>query len=444
MKPLIQYTPMTVTLTLMLVSFCVRVADAATLSGRWEGTASIPTMQMRIAIDMETRDGAVSAYLDLPEIGEAHIPITRVIVEDPDVRLVLETPLGTDVIALRLVGEQMQGSWASVLAPDTALVVMQRVTAKKALYREEEVQFSNDAVELSGTLLMPVSEAKHPAVVFVHGSGPETRHASRFLAEQFANTGVAALIYDKRGTGASQGDWTRSDFDDLAGDVLAGVSLLEGHPGIDPERIGLRGQSQGGWIAPLAANKTEGVAAIITVSGSLTTPALQGHWSTQRALIGGGYSEGEITRAEGVLRAKDEATRTGDWDPFYRAVAAVKDEPWFEIADINPDPDTTSWFWPWYRTIMDFDPLPVFRELEVPMLAVLGGNDEYVSAARSKRVLTEFRDELGKPISIRVFDGADHNLRIQSTPDEPFRWAVFADGCVAAQIDWFLETTRAR
>jgi dienelactone hydrolase len=428
---------------LVLVSLWGDISTGATLSGHWEGTAAIPAMQMRIAIDMESKDGAVSAILDLPEIGEAHIPITRVIVDEPDVRLVLETPIGTDVISLRLQGDQLQGNWASVLAPDTALIVLQRAVARTALYQEEEVTFSNDAIELSGTLLVPTSATEHPAIVFVHGSGPETRHASRFMAEQFAKAGVAALIYDKRGAGASQGDWTRSNFDDLAGDVIAAVNLLEARPDIDPARIGLRGQSQGGWIVPLAATQTDRIAAVITISGSLTTPALQGHWNMEYALIAGGYSEDEIEQAELVLEAKDDATRTGDWTGFRRAVGAVGDEPWFEIAGINPDPDTTSWFWPWYRTIMDFDPLPVYRELSVPMLAVLGENDEYVSSERSQRVLAGIRDELGKPISIRVYDDADHNLRIQSKPGEPFRWGVFADGYVAAQIDWFLETIRA-
>ena len=80
---------------------------------------------------------------------------------------------------------------------------LRRVDAKPPPFKQEEVSFRNGDVTLSGTLLLPLTEELHPAVVFLHGSGSEGRYAGRFLAEYFTRHGIAALIYDKRGVGKS-------------------------------------------------------------------------------------------------------------------------------------------------------------------------------------------------------------------------------------------------
>ena len=74
----------------------------------------------------------------------------------------------------------------------------------------------------------------------LHGSGPDTRQGYQLYAEYPARRGIAALAYDKRGTGASSGDWRRATFEDLARDALAGLDSLRLHPGIDSETVGLR------------------------------------------------------------------------------------------------------------------------------------------------------------------------------------------------------------
>ena len=61
------------------------------------------------------------------------------------------------------------------------------------------------------------------------------------------------FVYDKRGTGKSTGRFT-VDFSELADDAIAAVAqarkLLPNVP------VGLMGESQGGWIAPLAAARS--------------------------------------------------------------------------------------------------------------------------------------------------------------------------------------------
>jgi pimeloyl-ACP methyl ester carboxylesterase len=94
--------------------------------------------------------------------------------------------------------------------------------------REEEVAFANGEVRLAGTLLLPHAGKPVPAVVFVHGAAYHDRRDNREEAEYFARRGIAALVYDKRGCGASSGDWATASQFELADDALAAVLLLKG------------------------------------------------------------------------------------------------------------------------------------------------------------------------------------------------------------------------
>jgi fermentation-respiration switch protein FrsA (DUF1100 family) len=70
---------------------------------------------------------------------------------------------------------------------------------------QQEASFQSGDITLSGTLMLPGTEGPYPAIIFVHGSGPETRDNSRYNATWLNAIGYAALIYDKRGTGKSGG-----------------------------------------------------------------------------------------------------------------------------------------------------------------------------------------------------------------------------------------------
>lgn len=109
----------------------------------------------------------------------------------------------------------------------TGTFTLHRIPLPTLSYTSEAVTFRNGAVTLSGSLYVPTTPGKHPAIVFLQGSGPEIRWgANRFWSDYFARRGVAALIYDKRGSGESTGDWKTSTFDDLANDAAAAIALL--------------------------------------------------------------------------------------------------------------------------------------------------------------------------------------------------------------------------
>jgi fermentation-respiration switch protein FrsA (DUF1100 family) len=142
--------------------------------------------------------------------------------------------------------------------------------AKPDPVRSEELTIPAGDHRLAATLYLPPAGPPAPAVVFVHGAGPAVRGGGyQELGRHFAQKGVAALIYDKRGCGASTGDWRRAGLYDLAEDALACVRLLRGRPEINPAQVGLWGLSQGASIIPIAAGRSPEVAFVVAVGGCL-------------------------------------------------------------------------------------------------------------------------------------------------------------------------------
>lgn len=169
-------------------------------------------------------------------------------------------------------------------------------SGKKTIpYTEEDVTFSRGDVTLSGILALPSGPRPYPAVVLIHGSGAETREGYRFLADHLASHGIAALRYDKRGTGASTGDWCRSTLEDLAEDAVAGVHFLQTRTDIDPEKIGLIGTSQGGWVVPMAASRSEDVAFCVLISGAAVSPQNQELYRVKHELQYQGLSPAHVS-----------------------------------------------------------------------------------------------------------------------------------------------------
>jgi len=132
--------------------------------------------------------------------------------------------------------------------------------ANAAEIQMEDVLFNSKGVNLSGTLVYPEATEIIAAVIFVHGSGKQSRNL--YLAERFAEEGIAALVYDKRGVGKSEGEFVGVNSANghnlklLAEDALQAFNGIAAHPKLKNIPLGLTGISQAGWIVPIAAEKS--------------------------------------------------------------------------------------------------------------------------------------------------------------------------------------------
>lgn len=134
------------------------------------------------------------------------------------------------------------------------------------------VTFDADGLELVGALHAPDGAGPWPAVAL---TGPFTGVKEQVVgtyAGRLAALGIAALAFDHRGFGESQG---RRQHEDPAGklaDLRAAVGYLAAHPSVDDARIGLLGVCLGGGYAVRAAAFDPRVRAVAGVAGAYNDP----------------------------------------------------------------------------------------------------------------------------------------------------------------------------
>ena len=215
-------------------------------------------------------------------------------------------------------------------------------------YRREDITFRNGDVVLAGTLLRPRTPGSHPGIVFLHGSGPESRWGSSFfLADRFARAGVAALVFDKRGVGQSTGDWTTIDYQELAEDYMSAVRFLQQQSGVSPTRVGVYGHSQGGTISPLIASRPGAVAVVIAAAAIGTGPIYeQNFYRTRNDLVDEGLTDPDLSRAMEFYTLWLYALRTGQGvEEYEQASAKASGEKWFSLLNL---PTRDHWLWKWF------------------------------------------------------------------------------------------------
>lgn len=255
-----------------------------------------------------------------------------------------------------------------------------------APHRVEAVTVRNGDVVLRGSLMLPTTSGPHPAIVLAHGSGDATSNVGAWN-QHFLRLGMAVLSLDKRGAGASAGDWHTSSLDDVAGDWLAGVAMLKARPDIDPKRIGVHGSSQGGWTASLMAARSSDIAFVIVRAGSgVTLRDTMLHeigWSVREA----GLDDAAASEAEAASAAMfDLSVKGAPWRDFVAVADAHRGKPWFDHAwPMHMSED--GWGRPWVAKNAGYLATDSLRRIRVPVLWFLGDLDHNVPAEASDRAL---------------------------------------------------------
>ena len=277
-----------------------------------------------------------------------------------------------------------------VLAPQPAVAAPVGPTST-------EVTFTSGDQTLHGTVIAPSGAAgDRPAVVMVAGAGATHRDEYRREAEDFAEAGIVVLIYDKR-SGYSR---ATSTFADLADDALAGVRLLRDRPGVNSSLVGVWGHSQGGWVVPLAASRSDDVGFVVTVSASGLDAGRTQLWSNHTYLAHAGVS----------ARLVDPLGRN-----FSRMLIAA-----------GLFGDTA------------YDPAATLAEVDQPVLGLFAENDRSTAPGESLTVFRRALDRAGNEhYTLRVVPDADHNMRHSPDGfDDAHDTAEFAPGYVELMTSW--------
>jgi uncharacterized protein len=139
--------------------------------------------------------------------------------------------------------------------------------------RTERITFMADDVRLAGELYLPDQDGPAPGLAL---TGPFTGVKEQVVgtyARRMAQSGFAALAFDHRGFGESEGRRQHEDSAGKLADLRAAVGWLAGHPAVDGDRVGLLGVCLGGGYAVRAAAVDPRVRAVAGVAGGYNSPA---------------------------------------------------------------------------------------------------------------------------------------------------------------------------
>jgi pimeloyl-ACP methyl ester carboxylesterase len=385
------------------------------------------------AIELEL--GEKQARVDLPSRWSLGLEVE--VQRDGEARVLRLPELGT----LRLTASA--DGLAGVLAADggrTAEVRLARTPAARV--RSEEVAFASGELTLAATLGLPDGPGPHPALVLVPGGGDSmrTQSATRFLCEYLPRFGFACLVYDKRGSGASQGDWRAVGLAELAGDALAAVAALRARADIDARRVGFFAASQGTWVALEACARAEPPLAFLVNHSGPAVPLLEADtFAIRSSARAAGLAPVEEEEVLALWRLECEALRLGvapaDHAPLLAALEQARARPWFARMPYEATP-ASSWWVGWYARVLEHDPRAGLAALTLPTLWLYGSADTQSDVVASMARVGEGARRDSRPWSLHLFPGGDHGILVPLFADAPDSPRTMASGYFELLFDW--------
>jgi uncharacterized protein len=322
---------------------------------------------------------------------------------------------------------------------------------------ERTAKFASGDLELRAKLVTPRGEAPFPAIVLVHGSGDESAVDYYFEPYLYAAHGFASLVFDKRGTGESEGDYLQN-FHVLSDDVVAAVQWLRTQPDVDPDNIHLAGFSQGGWIAPLAALKDQRIRSVLVGYGVMKPVTSEDRWGYVYALRQKGFGDAEIAAADRINALIEDIVdrHMNRWSELDELVDSVRAEPWFEAVKgsdsmLGAVAEQKFPLWGmrayvWWKlgahrepAFIDrlYDPAPTMQQLSIPSLWILAGEDSSAPAQWTVDELQKLQ-AAGKPVEYFVYPEAEHGiLRFSAGVDGERKMLGYEPDYFERQIAWF-------
>lgn len=365
-------------LTTILLLFLIQIAYSQGPKGHYEGSLTRNGSIQLISFDFNTDR---TSY-DIPEIGYMDV-IPEKISQSKD-SLNFKIFYGDFYCFLDPKTGDITGVSKDV-KPEMKIHLKSAGTKEKN-FIEEQIIFANRDINLSGALYKPKkSEKPIPYVILVHRSGWEDRETAWYhsLAYILASKGIGVLLYDKRGTGKSTGNFSQADFNDFADDAASAFNYLKTRNDLNFGKIGLLGASQGGWVVPLAANKVSNCGFAILVVGPAVSLYEQDIHRVQYTLKDEGYSKESIDSALRYSRLffkYIQSNKAKDWEAVQKNASEIKGQKWIDYLDIPQSKTGDDVLW-WRKN--KYDPKEALSTIKCPVLSILGDKDVLVPPAEN-------------------------------------------------------------
>lgn len=295
-------------------------------------------------------------------------------------------------------------------------------------YQLREVTFACGDVHCAGLLYLPAvssPERQVPAVALGPGLGSLKEMGLLPYAEQMARAGIAALLFDYRHWGKSDGEpreW--ADPNKQVDDYRYALSFLAQQPEVDGGRLGVAGLSFSGGIVLQVAAADARVKAVVSVMPATDLYALV------KARV---TAEQFAARWQSFAAERERLYRTGEYHYIPLAMPDRKDEAIMGTETFDWQERMAADRAPHFRNritldsldrIYNFAPaLVVDRIAPTPLLMMLGTED---SIAPPDTVRSAF-GKAGEPK--RLLELHTHHYGVYESP--------FLNEAAAAMVDWF-------
>lgn len=411
----------------------------------WNGTLDAGGMKLRLVVHLISAADGWSGTMDSVDQGAYGIPLGEVTVGDGEVRFTIPVIQGTFAGKLDSTETKIVGTWSQsgfslplelVRANDSSPPAVDRpqTPIPPFEYRTEDVSFAGGSpgVTIAGTLVIPASAARCPAVVLLSGSGPQDRDETIFghkpflvLADYLVRQGIAVLRTDDRGVAESTGDFGAATTKDFANDAVNAVKYLRTRPEVMASCIGLVGHSEGSITATLAAMELRENVAFVVMLAGIGVPIDEVLIEQARLIMGvEGVSAEQIAANSRVQRVMFDVVRT---EPD-NAVAAreIREQCEPLLADLGESdrsvieaaigPSIELVTSPWFRYLLSYDPVAALRIIRIPVLALAGERDLQVPPHQNVPAIEEALRAGGNlSVETMVFPGLNHLFQTATT-----------------------------
>jgi len=261
--------------------------------------------------------------------------------------------------------------------------------------------FSSGSLNLAGTLISDDKTGPGPVVLLLAGSGPIDRDSNMKrlaigitgqVADHLAAEGLASFRYDKRGVGASDGDYRSTGFHDNVADATAAIAMLRARADVDPDGVFVIGHSEGALIATELAAADPRLAGVVLLAGTATLGEDVLRWQAA-------HVSASLPRAVKLLLRvlRQDVLRTQS-KRLGQIKATTGDTARIQLVRINAK---------WFREFMAHDPAPSLASIQVPVLALTGSKDIQVNPDDVERICQLVPSDC----SGHVIDDLTHLLR---------------------------------
>src|SRR5271169_586047 len=308
---------------------------------------------------------------------------------------------------------------------------------KQDSFSEQPLILTNGKFELPGTLTVPAGEGPFPAVVLVHGSGPEDQDETigavkpfKDLAWGLASRGIVVFRYTKRtkkyGAQSSDDPARLTVEDETIGDARAAVALVATQAKVNPRQIFLLGHSLGAFLAPRIATGDAQIAGIVMLAANarpLEKIVLEQihYW----AAMNGTPTETEQKKIDA-------------------AEAGAKQ---IESPGLKPDDKIeflgATMYGAYWLDLRAYDPLKTAAKLKIPILILQGGRDYQVTPSNFQA----WSDALAnnRNVTLHIYPDLDHLFIHGTGPSKPADYArpdhVSAE-VVESIVTWILPSEK--